>query len=710
MIDSIFTLKPQQRAAINNTQKYCQLLIRTGSAIIYPNMDQQNQHDEPMLISKENQHLQAQNQDNIFSYRQQIKPCFYTYDLDPITRQELSNIFDTNGTWHLIAQYFLCYDNEVSYFIQRCHLRGESPRVELLAKLDAINTRVSDLCLYLKSIKNFAAYELLKPFDSIYQDQYMQEHDQNQLQQQASASNSLAMMDEQINWCVDNNLQAQQHIIPEATGCHRNKPEMQFRLHAPTQSLKNKYRKDMKRDQVAFPAQNDIIPLVEVNPANRNVFQKKKEEQLRRSSILDKEIMNQLKLIMQIQYSELRLASDNFNEANVLGNGGFASVYRGKWKGTDVAIKRLKCNLMNQAMNELTMLNSYRIDNVLPIYGISVDGPEACLVYQFMANGSLEDRLACKKNTKPLSWRQRASIAEDVAKALFYLHTLRLKPLVHGDVKSANILLDSQFVAKLGDFGLARQMNKANDNSSSTTMSQTSRNSTHCTVTSIHGTSVYLPPEYLRHRNLSPAVDVYSYGIVLLEMGTGCRAYDGKRLLLEIVEEETSSLAVGQISYKLKDPRLADCSSQLELKIWLELLIKLGLYCAHRIKRKRPSMEAVLQHLALFPKTEQQILSDSPVFDDCSNDVVILDKSQTQHVESQLDGNVESNLNRNHEKVGLYGKNLRNQKGDQQQLQQQQQVRQSQELQDQEQQQQEPAYDAIIPLLTELNLESENKK
>lgn len=311
----------------------------------------------------------------------------------------------------------------------------------------------------------------------------------------------------------------------------------------------------------------------------------------KRTSISDQEVVNQLRLIMQITYNELKQASNSFAQTNILGNGGFASVYRGNWKGTDVAIKRLRCNLMDQALNELTILNSYRIDNILPIYGISIDGPEACLVYQFMANGSLEDRLSCKKGTPPLSWAQRAHIGEGVAKGLFYLHTLRDKPLVHGDVKSANVLLDSQFVPKLGDFGLARQVFKAKNPQSELC--------THCTVSSIHGTSVYLPSEYLRHKILSPAVDVYSYGIVLLEMATGKRAYDGKKLLIDLVEDETRSMSVGQISSNLKDPRLSN-ESQTDLVIWFELLIKLGLICAHKIKKKRPDMGAVLSRFVDF--------------------------------------------------------------------------------------------------------------
>src|SRR5699024_4649880 len=116
---------------------------------------------------------------------------------------------------------------------------------------------------------------------------------------------------------------------------------------------------------------------------------------------------------------------------------------------------------------ELRVLNCCRIDNILPLYAVALDGPEPCLVYQYMSNGSLEDRLLCKGNTSPLTWLQRAKIGEGIARALNFLHTLKGNPFVHGDVKSANILLDAVFEPKLGDFGLARKVEKRGRNEDS---------------------------------------------------------------------------------------------------------------------------------------------------------------------------------------------------------------------------------------------------
>ena len=112
---------------------------------------------------------------------------------------------------------------------------------------------------------------------------------------------------------------------------------------------------------------------------------------------------------------------------------------------------------MQQSMGELRILNAVRHDNILPLYGYSLGGDFPCLVYQFMPNGSLEDRLLCRQGTYPLNWEHRFNIARGTARGLQFLHTMGDKPLIHGDIKSANILLDKNFEPKIGDFGLARE-------------------------------------------------------------------------------------------------------------------------------------------------------------------------------------------------------------------------------------------------------------
>lgn len=139
----------------------------------------------------------------------------------------------------------------------------------------------------------------------------------------------------------------------------------------------------------------------------------------------------------------------------------------GIWKNTDVAIKKIRQKgpdsgesyilQLQQSLKEIKILNSRTHENILPLYAYSFGGEAPCLVYQLMKNGSLEDRLLLRQKTKPLTWMQRHEIAKGIARGLQYLHTIGEKPLIHGDIKSANILLDKNFEPRIGDFGLARE-------------------------------------------------------------------------------------------------------------------------------------------------------------------------------------------------------------------------------------------------------------
>ncbi|CAH2059457.1 unnamed protein product, partial [Iphiclides podalirius] len=232
----------------------------------------------------------------------------------------------------------------------------------------------------------------------------------------------------------------------------------------------------------------------------------------------DDELLKKISAIPMMQYEELKVATDNWSESNLLGKGGFGQVYKGVWKLSAVAVKRLRSNdgRSNRELIGEMCLNQYRHDNILPLYGYSLGGPEACLVYQYMAGGSLERRLRCKTEHPPLTWWQRYKIAHGVARGLQYLHTMAGTPLIHGDIKPGNILLDQCIMPKIGDFGLARKGPYGEER-------------THLKVSRVHGTRPYLPDEYLRSHYLSPAVDVFSYGVVMLEMATALPAMDRSR-------------------------------------------------------------------------------------------------------------------------------------------------------------------------------------
>ncbi|KAM9854398.1 interleukin-1 receptor-associated kinase 4 isoform 2-T2 [Aulostomus maculatus] len=223
-------------------------------------------------------------------------------------------------------------------------------------------------------------------------------------------------------------------------------------------------------------------------------------------------------------YSELMKITGNFDDrpmpegGSKLGEGGFGTVYKGVLKNIPVAVKKLNPiddmsldELQVQFNQEIQMLQVLKHENLVDMVGFSCDGQYPCLVYAFMAHGSLLDRLACLGDSPPLTWLQRCLIAEGTARGLEYLH---INHHVHRDVKSANILLDEGFVAKISDFGLSRASAK--------------RTSTTMMTERIVGTCAYMAPEALRGE-ITPKSDVFSFGVVLLEILSGLPPADENR-------------------------------------------------------------------------------------------------------------------------------------------------------------------------------------
>lgn len=254
-------------------------------------------------------------------------------------------------------------------------------------------------------------------------------------------------------------------------------------------------------------------------------------------NIIEAQIHNEAKGITNVSYAELTAATENWNDKLILGRGGFGIVYKGLWKSSILAIKKIRYHGVvenakkqaeihfQQCLNELRYLNIFRHDNILALYGHSWDpkvpDSEPCLIYQFMVGGSLERRLhinnSIDQNGKPitpLTFDQRLNILKGTAHGLQYLHTLNNgAPLIHTDIKPANILLDEYCRPKIGDFGLAR----------------IGSSHTPVEVSSVFGTKPYLPNEYLLHRELSTKIDTYSFGVVLFEVLTAMKACDRQR-------------------------------------------------------------------------------------------------------------------------------------------------------------------------------------
>ena len=158
------------------------------------------------------------------------------------------------------------------------------------------------------------------------------------------------------------------------------------------------------------------------------------------------------------------------------------------------------------------MLTRYVHKNVIALVGFSTDGPELCLIFEYMANGALSHRLDCRNSTPPLQWQTRLTISYDIACGLDFLHTEYRLPVIHRVVKSSNVLLTSNFTAKLSDFGLAVIGAEAEESVTSTAV----------------GTRPYMPPEAFQ-KIVTTKLDVYGFGVIMYELGTGLPPYSSKK-------------------------------------------------------------------------------------------------------------------------------------------------------------------------------------
>ncbi|KAL2476264.1 Protein kinase superfamily protein [Abeliophyllum distichum] len=219
-------------------------------------------------------------------------------------------------------------------------------------------------------------------------------------------------------------------------------------------------------------------------------------------------------------FHELSVATQNFNPETLIGEGGFGRVYKGhiESKNTDVAVKQLDRNGFQgnrEFLVEVLILSLLHHPNLVNLVGYCSDGDQRILVYEYMANGSLEDHLLnIGPDKKLLDWNTRIKIAAGAAKGLEYLHETANPPVIYRDFKASNILLDESFNPRLSDFGLAK-LGPTGDK-------------THVS-TRVMGTYGYCAPEYASTGQLTTKSDVYSFGVVFLEIITGRRVIDTSR-------------------------------------------------------------------------------------------------------------------------------------------------------------------------------------
>ncbi|KAL3635916.1 mitogen activated protein kinase [Castilleja foliolosa] len=221
---------------------------------------------------------------------------------------------------------------------------------------------------------------------------------------------------------------------------------------------------------------------------------------------------------MVISIQVLRSVTNNFSEKNILGRGGFGTVYKGELHdGTKIGVKRMESGVMSEKgleefKSEIAVLTKVRHRHLVALLGYCLDGNERLLVYEYMPQGTLSRFLFDWKEEeiKPLEWAKRLIIALDVARGVEYLHGLAHQSFIHRDLKPSNILLGDDMRAKVADFGLVR-------------LAPDGKNSV---ATKLAGTFGYLAPEYAVTGRVTTKIDVFSFGVILMEMITGRRALD----------------------------------------------------------------------------------------------------------------------------------------------------------------------------------------
>ncbi|BAT88487.1 hypothetical protein LR48_Vigan09g095200 [Vigna angularis] len=283
-------------------------------------------------------------------------------------------------------------------------------------------------------------------------------------------------------------------------------------------------------------------------------------------------------------YKEVKLATKGFHASRVIGNGSFGTVYKALFEssGTIAAIKRSRqYDGKTEFLAELSIIASLRHKNLVQLLGWCVEKGELLLVYEYMPNGSLDKVLyqECEGGSpnRVLSWVHRVNIAVGLASVLSYLHQECEQRVIHRDIKTGNILLDGSMNPRLGDFGLAKLMD--HDKSPVSTLTA--------------GTMGYLAPEYLQCGMATEKTDVFSYGVVVLEVACGRRPIEREgQKMVNLVDWVWGLHSQGRI-IEAADRRLNGEFKEGEMK----KLLLLGLSCANPDSAQRPSMRRVLQIL-----------------------------------------------------------------------------------------------------------------
>lgn len=315
----------------------------------------------------------------------------------------------------------------------------------------------------------------------------------------------------------------------------------------------------------------------------------------------DQDGYSSAKNIKLFAYEDLKHATNGFHVSNRIGRGGFGVVYKGTLSNkTQVAVKLLSAESkqgIHEFLTEIDVITNVKHPNLVELLGCCVQGGHRILVYEYMENNSL-DRALLGPNSKKvnLDWTTRSAICVGTTKGLAFLHEELDPHIVHRDIKASNILLDSNYIPKIGDFGLAKLFPD---------------NVTHLS-TRVAGTTGYLAPEYAMRGQLTKKADVYSTGVLILEIVSGRSSakstWSGTpKFLLEwawqLYEE-------GRL-LELVDPKLEKYPEDEVLRY-----MKVALFCTQAAAQRRPSMTQVVAMLTRRSRLNEKLLSPPGIIKD----------------------------------------------------------------------------------------------
>ncbi|KAL1370111.1 hypothetical protein HN51_000422 [Arachis hypogaea] len=317
----------------------------------------------------------------------------------------------------------------------------------------------------------------------------------------------------------------------------------------------------------------------------------------RHRSVSSSSSKHNLDRIENFSLHELVTATDNFSNDNKIGSGSFGSVYKGKLADDrEVAIKRgdivssTKKKFQEKEIafdSELSLLSRLHHKHLVRLIGFCEENEERLLVYEYMSNGSIHEHLHNKNNVEKNSsilnsWKMRIKIALDAARGIEYIHNYAVPPIIHRDIKSSNILLDSNWNAKVSDFGLSLILPEMEQDS---------------TPIKAVGTVGYIDPEYYELNVLTTKSDVYSLGVVMLELLTGKRVVfklDDESSPVGIVEYARPRIAKGELcsilDYRIEKPNVNELEA-------LKIMTFIAIHCVNLEGKERPEMAEVVANL-----------------------------------------------------------------------------------------------------------------